>query len=75
MALSRFNKFLVLKWYAEQTDIWSEQIRMKWFVDVKRINKEFRENDRNLKKYYALKNKWETNSFQFHSLKSRLVFC
>ena len=75
MALSRFNKFLVLKGYAIQEDLDSWKIVMKQMIDIKKVTKEFKDNDKNLKAYYAMKSKWETSWFKFHNIKSNLIFC
>lgn len=73
MALSRFNKFLVLKKYAEQVDnTW--QIVMKTMIDSKKLMKEFKENEKWLKLYYTLRSKHETSSFKYNQLKNWLIF-
>jgi len=73
MALSRFNKFLVLKKYAEQVDdTW--QIVMKTMTDSKKLMREFKDNEKWLKTYYALRSKHETSSFKYNQLKNWLIF-
>lgn len=44
------------------------------FVDLKRLIKEFNQNEKDMQKYFALKNNWKTNSFDFKILKSKIIW-
>lgn len=42
------------------------------FVDIKKANKEFIENQKNLRKYWILKNSWKDD--EAHFLKRNLIY-
>lgn len=44
------------------------------FVDLKKLTKEFNKNEKDKKKYFTLKNKWLTNSFEFRILKEDIIW-
>ena len=75
MTLSRFNKFLIWKWYAEQLWVWSSSIKMKVMIDTKKVMRQFKENEKNLKYYYANKNNIGIKStFKFKNIANNLIF-
>lgn len=44
------------------------------FVDLKKVNQEFNQNEKNRKKYFALKGKWKENSFECKMLKNSIIW-
>lgn len=44
------------------------------FVDLKKLNQEFNQNEKNKKKLFALKNKSNTNSFEYMNLKGSIIW-
>ena len=73
MALSRFNKFLVEKSLAEIIDINKWSIRMLNMIDMKKVTKDFNKNEKDLKEFYRLRNKWEISSFKYSMLKNNII--
>jgi len=43
-------------------------------VDLKKLQREYTENENNKKKYFYLKNQWKTSSFEFINLKSKIIW-
>ena len=75
MALSKFNKFLIWRWLAEQTSVWSTTIRMKWMIDMKKITKDFKQNEKYLIYYYAnRKNLLIKQTYKFKNIANKLIF-
>ena len=75
MALSKFNKFLIWRWLAEQTSVWSTIIRMKWMIDMKKITKDFKQNEKDLIYYYAnRKNLLIKQTYKFKNIANKLIF-
>jgi hypothetical protein len=44
------------------------------FIDLKKVTKEFTQNEKNKKKYFAMKKAWKTSSFQFIMLKGNIIW-
>lgn len=44
------------------------------FVELKKLEKEFTQNEKDKKKYFVLKNKWQTTCFEFMNLKNSIIW-
>ena len=54
-----------------------EFVKIKYwdkFIDLKKVSKEYKQNEKDKKRYYVLKNKWETNTFEFLNLKNSIIW-
>lgn len=43
-------------------------------VDYKKVVKEYNKNEKDRKRYFAMKGKWDTNSLEFSLLKKEIVW-
>lgn len=43
-------------------------------VDLKKVTREFNQNEKDRKKLFALKNKWKSDSFEFMMIKWRIIW-
>jgi hypothetical protein len=54
-----------------------EFVKIKYwdkFIDLKKVSKEYKQNEKDTKRYYVLKGKWETNTFEFLDLKNSIIW-
>lgn len=54
-----------------------EFVKIKYwdkFIDLKKVSKEYKQNEKDKKRYYVLKGKWETNTFEFLDLKNSIIW-
>jgi len=68
--LSRFNKFLIKKWLAEESN-W--QVKMLKLFDYKVITKEFNENEKLMKRYF-IKRKQSVSEANSLKIRNNILF-
>lgn len=73
--LSRFNKYLILRWFAEQSKEDLNQIRMTQMIDYKKITKEYNSNLKLLNRYFHYKNINQEDEIRKLLLKNDIYFC
>jgi hypothetical protein len=73
--LSRFNKYLILRWLAEQSKDDPNQIRMLQFIDYKKTTREYKKNMELINRYFYLKNLNRQDDMRRLLLMNDIFFC